>query len=163
MNDIFSADSVGGSYIGWNAKDAYWSINGESADPADLYIDASSFRAGWASFEGDAPDFVFATELGESVDKPSDAYKNAWQVDAYTPEHGDLEFRWYSWSVYKVFKSLWPRIKSQPDGKLTHLKVTSDLVKDKRGNAGPGLEFVGFVEMPPISAPAPAAAADTVF
>jgi len=165
MSDIFSADGGGDQYLSWNAKDHYFSVAGESIDPTELYLDAQSFRAGWANLDSEPKHFVYGQALGETIEQPGDGYKNAWYVNAYLPEYGDLRFSWFSWSVVNVFRKLYPKIKGQPVGKLSKLKVTSDLVKDKRGNAGPALEFVGFVDKPGDSAPAPAGAADedTVF
>ena len=165
MSDIFSADGSGEQFLSWNAKDHYFALNKESVDIADLYVDALSFRAGWANFNTEPKLFVYGKELGETIEQPGDDYKNAWYVDAHLTEYGDVRFSWFSWSVVKVFRKLYPKMKDQPAGKLSRLKVTSDLQKDGKGNAGPGLEFVGFVDKPGDSAPAPAAAADddTVF
>ena len=165
MDDIFTNDGGGGGFLSWNAKDHFWSVAGESIDPAELYLDALSFRSGWANLDADPKIFVYAETLGETLDKPGDGYKNAWHVDAYVPENGDLRFSWFSWSVVNVFRKLWPQIKDQPAGQMSKFEVTTDLNKDKRGNAGPGLKFVGFVDKPGDSAPAPAAAVDqdTVF
>tara|TARA_R100000995_G_scaffold54400_1_gene26685 strand:- start:176 stop:673 length:498 start_codon:yes stop_codon:yes gene_type:complete len=165
MSDIFSADGGGDQFLSWNAKDHYFALNKESVDIADLYVDALSFRAGWANLSSDPKHFVFGQALGETIEQPGDTYQNVWYVNAHVPEYGDLRFSWFSWSVVNVFRKLYKQIKDQPEGKLSKLKVTSDLVKDQRGNAGPALEFVGFVDKPGDSAPAPAAAADddTVF
>jgi len=180
MDDIFTNDGGGGGqFLSWNARDHFWKIGDVTVDLAELYIDAQSFRNGWADTDSDPKIFIYAEALGETLDKPSDNYKNVWRVDAYVPDYGDMPFSWFSWSVLNVFRPLYKKIKDQPAGQMSKFEVTSDLVKDARGNAGPGLKFIGFVDRnagpglkfigfvdrPDDSAPAPAAAADqdTVF
>ena len=165
MGDIFSADGGGDQYLSWNARDHYFSVAGASINPLELYLDALSFRAGWANLDSDPKHFVYGQALGETIEQPGDGYKNVWRVDAHVPGYGDMPFSWFSCSVVKVLRKLWPQIKDQPAGKMSKFEVTSDLSKDTRGNAGPGLKFVGFVDKPGDSAPGPAAAADedTVF
>ena len=111
MGDIFSADGGVDQYLSWNAKDHYFALNKESVDIADLYIDALSFRAGWANLSSDPKHFVFGQELGETIEQPGDAYQNVWYVNAYVPEYGDLRFSWFSWSVVTVFRKLYKQIK----------------------------------------------------
>ena len=164
MSDIFSADGGGDQYLSWNARDHYFSVAGASIDPTELYLDAQSFRAGWANLDSDPKHFVYGQALGETLEQPGEGYKNIWRVDAHVPGYGDMTFSWFSWSVVKVLRKLWPQIKDQPAGQMSKFEVTSDLSKDTRGNAGPALKFIGFVDKPGDSAPAPAAVdQDTVF
>ena len=57
MGDIFSADGGSDQYLSWNARDHYFSVAGASINPLELYLDALSFRAGWANLDSDPKPF----------------------------------------------------------------------------------------------------------
>jgi len=160
MSDIFSGDSGGGDgWINWNAKTCKWTINGGPAEPKSMFVDARSFVEGWIQFNP-AYDAIFPRPEDGPVAQPGDTYNRAWLVRVFTDEW--LDFKFTSWSVYKVFKKIAPQFRDQPDGQLTQVTVTGELLKDNKGNAGPILEVVGFVDdpslVPPAAAAAPAAA-----
>tara|TARA_R110001583_G_scaffold26157_2_gene94373 strand:- start:979 stop:1482 length:504 start_codon:yes stop_codon:yes gene_type:complete len=159
MSDIFSGDSGGGDgWIGWNAKTCKWTINGDPAEPKSMFVDARSFGEGWIRFN--PYDAVFPHPEDGPIAQPDETYKKAWRVRVFVDEW--LNFSFTSWSAYKAFKKIAPAFRDQPDGKVTEVKVTDSLLKDNKGNAGPGLEVVGFVDdpslVPPAAASAPAAA-----
>jgi len=164
MSDIFSGDGGGGDgWIGWNAKTFKWTVNGDPADPKSMLVDARSFVEGWIQFNP-SYDAVFPHPEDGPIAQPGETYKGAWLVRVFTDEW--LDFKFTSWSVFKVFKKIAPAFRDQPDGKVTQVTVTGELLKDNKGNAGPILEVVGFVDdpraltlVPPAAAVAPAPAA----
>ena len=124
-----------------------------------MLVDARSFVEGWIQFNP-SYDAVFPRPEDGPVAQPGETYNGAWLVRVFTDEW--LDFKFSSWSVFKVFKKIAPQFRDQPDGKLTEVKITGELLKDNKGNAGPILEVVGFVDDPteaPAAAAAPAPAA----